>query len=175
MHGADGMMLIELGKRLESRRYGRLPEKTAEKAKIAILNFFGDCLAGADAPLTLAEKAVWDSQGCGGKCVIVGGKGKTSPIAAAAVNAVMGQIFLLEDCHENTLSHPVSLLFRLPSRSAKPERRRPERLSRRRGRVRVHRADRRVLITPEFPRFGLRPRQHAGVFRRRGGRGEADA
>jgi 2-methylcitrate dehydratase PrpD len=99
-------MLQELGRRLESIRYDGLPEKTIEKAKITILNFFGGCFAGADAPLTKAEKAVWESQGCLGACVVIGNKGRMSPLAAASVNALMGQIFLLEDCHENTISHP---------------------------------------------------------------------
>ena len=99
-------MLLELGKRLEAIQYDQLPEKTIEKAKTAILNFFGGCLAGADDALTMAEKAVWESQNCSGDCVILGHKGKTSPMAAASVNSLMGQIFLLEDCHENTISHP---------------------------------------------------------------------
>ncbi len=165
MHGADGMMLTGLGRRLESIRYGRLPEKTAEKAKIAILNFFGDCLAGADAPLTLAEKAVWDSQGCGGKCVIVGGRDKTSPLAAAAVNAVMGQIFLLEDCHENTLSHPgvvaIPVALALGQSLNAGGRAVVEAVVA--GYESIGRIGG-VLITPEFPRFGLRPASTLAPF-----------
>ena len=100
------MMLYELGKRLEAIRFDRLPRETVDKAKTTIMNFFAGGLAGADAPLTLAEKAVWESQGSSGNCVVVGHPGRLSPLAAASVNALMGQIFLLEDCHEATISHP---------------------------------------------------------------------
>ena len=80
-------MLLKLGERLTSIRFDQLSATSVEKAKVTILNFFGGCLAGADSPLTRAEKTVWDSQGCRGGCVVVGSKAKTSALAAASVNA----------------------------------------------------------------------------------------
>jgi 2-methylcitrate dehydratase PrpD len=100
-------MLSKLCDRLiDDITFTDLPAAVEEKTKTAILNFLGGSLPGADAALTLSEKNIWDNQGCRGDCVIIGHRGGTSPLAAAAVNAAMGQVFLQEDCHERTLSHP---------------------------------------------------------------------
>ena len=158
-------MLLQLSKRLEAIRYDQLPEETVKKAKITILNFFGGSLAGADASLTMAEKAVWKSQGCSGDCVILGSKGKTSALAAASVNALMGQIFLLEDCHENTISHPGVVVIPIAlalGQSLKADGKQLieavvagyESIGRIGG----------VLIAPGFPNNGLRPASTMAPF-----------
>lgn len=165
MSGCKERMLLELSKRLEAIRYDQLPEKTIEKAKTAILNFFGGSLAGAHAPLTLAEKAVWKSQNCSGDCVILGNKGKTSPMAAASVNALMGQIFLLEDCHENTLSHPGVVVIPIAMALGQSLNASGKQIIEAIvagyeiiGRIGA------VLIAPGFPRFGLRPASTMAPF-----------
>jgi len=151
-------MLRELGKLLESIQYSELPDKTIAKAKTAILNFFGGSLAGADAPLVKAGRAAWESQNCGGACVILGHEGKTSPMAAASINALMGQIYLLEDCHEQTLSHPgvavIPVVMALGQSLNIGGRQIIEAIVagyESMGRIGS------VLITPGFPDFGLRP------------------
>ncbi len=162
---ADTKLLLELGRRLEFIRYSRLPQKTVDKAKIAVLNFFGGCLAGARDSLVLAEKALWKSQNCGGDCVILGSRERMSPLAAASVNALMGQIFLLEDCHENTISHPGVVVIPIAlalGQSLKTDGRRVieaivagyEGL----GRIGS------VLIAPGFPDYGLRPASTMAPF-----------
>jgi 2-methylcitrate dehydratase PrpD len=99
-------MLLELSRILESIEYDDLPEVTVDKAKVTILNFLATGLAAADSPIVSAESSVWKTVGGVGNSVILGHSGKVSPLAAASVNALMGQIYLLEDCHEHTLSHP---------------------------------------------------------------------
>ena len=99
-------MLLELGRLLGAIRYDELPGLTVDKAKDTILNFLATGLAAAGSPLVSAEKGVWELAGGCGDCVIIGHSGRVTPIAAASVNALMGQIYLLEDCHEHTLSHP---------------------------------------------------------------------
>ncbi len=159
------MMLLELGKRFEAIRYDALPKKTIEKAKTAILNFFGGSLAGADAPLTMAEKAVWESQNCSGDCVILGYRGRTSPLAAASVNALMAQIFLIEDCHENTISHPgvvvIPIAMALGQSLNASGKQIVEAIVV--GYESIGRIGS-VLIAPGFPRFGLRPASTMAPF-----------
>lgn len=159
------MILSELGKRLESIQYEALPETTIDKAKTAILNFFGGSLAGADAPLTKAEKAVWESQNCGGDCVILGHKGKASPLAAASVNSLMGQIFLIEDCHEKTISHPGVVV--IPIAMALGQSLNANGIQIIEAVVAGYESLGRigsVLIAPGFPRFGLRPASTMAPF-----------
>jgi len=158
-------MLLELGKLLESIKYDQLTERTIIKAKTVILNFFGGCLAGADDPLTMAEKAVWESQHVSGDCVILGHKGKTSPMAAASVNALMGQIYLLEDCHENTISHPgvvvIPIVMALGQSLKAGGRQIIEAIVV--GYESIGRIGS-VLIAPGFPEFGLRPASTMAPF-----------
>ena len=151
-------MLSELGKRLENIRYDQLPSATIEKAKTAVLNFFGGSLCGADASLVMAEKAVWQSQNCSVDCVILGNQGKTSPLAAAAVNAAMGQVILLEDCHEKTLSHPGVVVIPVAMAIGQSLKASGKQIIEAvvagyesMGRIGS------VLIAPGFPRYGLRP------------------
>ncbi len=99
-------MLEKLAVRLEQLSYDTLPKETIEKAKTAILNYVGGSLPGTREPSVLAEKRLWQSLGAAGPCTILGHRGNTSLLAAAAVNAMMGQIFLQEDCHERSISHP---------------------------------------------------------------------
>lgn len=163
--GVNKIMLLELGKRLESIQYNQFPDKTIEKVKVAILNFFGGSLAGADTPLVMAEKAVWESQNCSGHCVILGNRGKTSPMAAASVNALMGQIFLLEDCHESTLSHPgvvvIPIVMALGQSLNAGGRKIIEAIVV--GYESIGRIGS-VLIAPGFPNFGLRPASTMAPF-----------
>jgi 2-methylcitrate dehydratase PrpD len=158
-------MLLKLGQQLESIHYNQLPEQTIKKAKVAILNFFGSSLAGADAPLIVAEKAVWESQNCSGSCVILGHKDKTSPVAAASVNALMGQMFLLEDCHEKTLSHPgvvvIPVVMALGQSLNAGGRQIIEAIVA--GYECIGRIGS-VLIAPGFPNFGLRPASTMAPF-----------
>ena len=99
-------MIKRLSKLLDEIRYEELSSETVEKTKEAVLNFFGGSLPGALKPLTLAEKRFWERQGCVGEAVILGHRGKTSAVAAAAVNGAMGEIYLSEDVHMPTSSHP---------------------------------------------------------------------
>ena len=92
-------MLPELSEILKSIEYDTLPALPIDKAKTTILNFLGISLDASDSPITKAERAIWEKLGSAGGCVIVGQAGRASPIAAASVNALMGQLFLLEDCH----------------------------------------------------------------------------
>jgi 2-methylcitrate dehydratase PrpD len=158
-------MLSELGKRLEAVRYDSLPSITVEKAKTTILNFFAVSLAGADSPLTQAEMDVWESQGCRGDCVVVGHKGRLSALAAAAVNALMGQIFLLEDCHEATISHPgvvaIPVALALGQSLRAGGKQIIEAVAA--GYESIGRIGS-VLIAPGFPRFGLRPASTMAPF-----------
>ena len=78
-------------------------------------------------------------------------------MAAASINALMGQIYLLEDCHEQTLSHPgvavIPVVMALGASLNIYGRQIIEAI------VAVMRAwdDRFRVITPGFPDFGLRP------------------
>lgn len=100
------MGLRELSKRMSELKFADIPDVTVEKTRVAILNYLSGSLPGADSDLAFAEKSIWEDQNCSGDCVIIGHEKKTSPLAAAAVNAAMGQVFLQEDCHEHTISHP---------------------------------------------------------------------
>jgi 2-methylcitrate dehydratase PrpD len=86
-------------------KYQDLPPETIEKARVAILNYLSGSLPGADSDLAFAEESIWKAQNCSGNAVVIGHRGSTSPLAAAAINGVMGQVFLQEDCHEHTISH----------------------------------------------------------------------
>ena len=158
-------MLLELCKILESIRHSDLPELTVEKAKITILNFFGTGLAAADTAVTKAERAVWSKTDGGGACTILGHAGGASMLAAASVNALMGQTYLLEDCHEHTLSHPgvVAIPVALAVGQSVGANGRQivdavvagyEAM----GRIGA------VLIAPGFPNYGLRPASTLAPF-----------
>lgn len=99
-------MLAKLSMRLEQITYDMLPKKTIEKAKTAILNYIGGSLPGSGEPAVLAEMRLWEALGAAGPCTVLGHRGSTSLLAAAAINAMMGQVFLQEDCHERSISHP---------------------------------------------------------------------
>jgi len=100
------MGLKALSSRLANLRFDDLPSATVYKTKLAILNFLSGSLPGADSGIAAAERTVWEAQGCTGNSVIIAHSGATSPLAAASVNAAMAQVFLQEDCHEHTISHP---------------------------------------------------------------------
>ena len=151
-------MLSELCRILDSIEYDALPELTVEKAKVTLLNFLGTGLAAADTPITKAERSVWEAAGSNGACVVLGQGGGVSPLAAASVNALMGQVFLLEDCHEHTLSHPgvvaipVALaLGQYRNASGKQIIEAVVAGYECMGRIGA------VLIAPGFPNFGMRP------------------
>lgn len=104
-------MIYKLAALLDSIRYENLPQATIHKTKIAIRNYVGGSLPGRDAELTLAEKDMWDSFGSSGSCSVLGMSGSYSVIAAAAINAAMGEIYLSEDMHNQTSSHPGMLVI----------------------------------------------------------------
>lgn len=54
---------------------------------------------------------MWDSFGSTGPCSVLGMSGSYSVIAAAAINAAMGEIYLSEDMHNPTSSHPGMLVI----------------------------------------------------------------
>jgi len=103
-------MLNELSELLLAIRPEELSPEVIEKTKTIILNFVGGSLPGADADIVAAERAFWDAQGCTGSCTVLGQKGKTAPVAAASINSSMGQVFLQEDCHDSTISHPGTIV-----------------------------------------------------------------
>jgi 2-methylcitrate dehydratase PrpD len=158
-------MLQNLGKRLEKISFETLPAATVEKTKTAILNYLGGSLPGADADLTASEKALWDGQNCSGDCVVLGHRGKTAPLAAAAINAAMGQVFLQEDCHEYSLSHPgvvvipaVLAMGQVLGASGKQIIEAVVTGYEAQGRIGLG------LITSKFPRNGLRPASFVAPF-----------
>jgi len=161
-------MIIMLGKlshRLASISFANLPSATVHKAKTALLNNIGGSLPGADAPVTMAEKALWAGLGGTGPCSVIGHKGRMSPLAAAAVNATMGQVFLQEDCHERTLSHPGVIV--IPTALALCQVRHLSGKQLIEGIVCGYEAQGRIgraLIRPSFPDYGLRPAAVLGPF-----------
>ncbi|MCL2391396.1 MAG: MmgE/PrpD family protein [Oscillospiraceae bacterium] len=158
-------MLLELGKILESIKYETLPEVTREKAKVTLLNFLATGLAAANAPAAEAEISVWSSVGGAGDCVILGHSGRVSPLAAASVNAMMGQIYLFEDCHEHTLSHPgvvaIPVALALGQKSRASGKQVVEAIVS--GYEAIGRIGA-VLIAPGFPSFGQRPASTLAPF-----------
>lgn len=105
-------MLRKFAKMLDSIKYESLPGETVRKTKVALKNYIGGSLPGVDAPLTAAEKKFWQEQGYdSGECSVLGMKEKLPAIAAATVNAAMGEIFLSEDMHVPTSSHPGMLVI----------------------------------------------------------------
>ena len=158
-------MLLKLCKILKSIQYDSLPDLTIEKAKITILNFLATSLDASDSPITKAERSVWETAGSPGSCVIVGQSGGVSPLAAASVNALMGQIYLLEDCHEHTLSHPgvvaIPVALALGQNSNASGKRIIEAV------VAGYESMGRIgsaLIAPGFPDYGLRPASTLAPF-----------
>ena len=158
-------MLPELSRILASINYDDLPETTVEKAKTTILNFLGTGLAAADSPVVRSERKVWESLGDSGDCVVIGHSGRTSPLAAASLNALMGQTFLLEDCHEHTLSHPgvvaIPVALALGQSTGASGKRIIEAVAagyEAMGRIGG------VLIAPGFPEFGQRPASALAPF-----------
>ena len=104
-------MIYKLAELLDSIRYEDLPQATIHKTKVAIQNYVGGSLPGKGEALTLAEKDMWDSFGSTGPCSVLGMSGSYSVIAAAAINAAMGEIYLSEDMHNPTSSHPGMLVI----------------------------------------------------------------
>lgn len=104
-------MIYKLAELLTSIRYESLPLKTIHKTKVAIQNYIGGSLPGRNEKLTLAEKNMWDNFGKEGKCSVLGMSGSYSVIAAAAINSAMGEIYLSEDMHNPTSSHPGMLVI----------------------------------------------------------------
>ena len=158
-------MLLELCGILKSIRYDALPEFTVEKAKITILNYLGISLDASSSPITKAERSVWEEAGGVGECVIIGQSGGASPLAAASVNALMGQIYLLEDCHEHTLSHPgvnaIPVALALgQSRDAGGKKIIEAVVAAYESMGRIGS----VLIAPGFPDYGLRPASALAPF-----------
>jgi len=159
------VILPELSKILKAINYDELPELTIDKAKDTILNFLATGLAAADSPLVRAEGSVWEAAGGAGDCVIIGNKGRVSQLAAASVNALMGQVYLLEDCHEHTLSHPgvvaIPVALALGQRENAAGKRIIEAVVA--GYEAIGRIGS-VLIAPGFPGFGLRPASTLAPF-----------
>jgi 2-methylcitrate dehydratase PrpD len=159
-------MLSKLCDRLiDDITFKNLPADAAEKTKTAILNFLGGSLPGADAALTLSEKNIWNAQGCCGDCVIIGHRGGTSPFAAAAVNAAMGQVFLQEDCHEKTLSHPGVAVIPVVLALGQAKKASGEKIIE--AAVAGYEAQGRIgkcLIKSGFPKNGLRPASFLAPF-----------
>lgn len=158
-------MLERLANRLASISFDSLPDATVHKAKVALLNYIGGSLPGSDAPVTIAEKALWAGLGGDGSCSVIGQKGRMSPLAAAAVNATMGQVFLQEDCHERTLSHPGVVVIPTTLALGQALHRSGKQLIESivcgyEGQGRIGRA----LIRPGFPDYGLRPAAILGSF-----------
>ncbi|MDR2089057.1 MAG: MmgE/PrpD family protein [Clostridiales Family XIII bacterium] len=146
-------------------KFDELPQTTVEKTRLAILNFLGGSLPGADAELTLSEKRIWEEQGCAGTCTLIGHRGGMSPFAAAAVNAAMGQVFLQEDCHEKTLSHPGVAV--IPVVLAMGQARKASGRAVMEAVVSGYEAQGRIgkcLIKPSFPKNGLRPASFLAPF-----------
>lgn len=151
-------MLFRLGKLLDGISCNNLSEATLEKTKSAVLNFFGGSLPGVDAQLTVSEKALWEKMNCSGNCVIMGCKGRTAPLAAAAVNAAMGEIFLMEDIHLPTSSHPGMIVIPVAMAVGQSVNASGKQIIE--AIVAGYEAMGRigsVLITPEFAKNGLRP------------------
>jgi len=159
-------MLLELAEILRSIEYDHLSELTVEKAKITLLNFIGTGLAAADSKEVLAEKMVWNEQGSAGMSVVLGHAGRVSAAAAASVNAMMGQVFLLEDCQEHTLSHPG--VISIPVALAVAENR--EASGKRvieaivAGYECIGRIGGVLIVLPGFPDYGLRPASTLAPF-----------
>lgn len=88
-------------------KFEELPGHVIKKAKIALLNYIAGAMLGFDSTPSLSERNVWNSLcGNGGGCTIIGHSGKYGMLAAASVNATMGQYVFQEDCHERSISHP---------------------------------------------------------------------
>ncbi|MCL1828384.1 MAG: MmgE/PrpD family protein [Oscillospiraceae bacterium] len=158
-------MLLQLAERLEKITFDKLDKKTAKKTKIAIMNYIGGSLPGADAGVTAAEKAMWESFCTTGSCVVIGHRYRTSAPAAAAVNAAMGQVFLQEDCHEKTLSHPGVIV--IPVALALGQAMRASGRKFIEAVVAGYEGQGRIgigLIRPGFPQNGLRPASFVGPF-----------
>jgi len=158
-------MLVELGEILESIKYDKLPELTVQKAKITILNFLGTGLAAAESPVTKAEVSAWKRLGCAGVCAVLGHGGTVSPLAAASINALMGQVYLLEDCQEHTLSHPGVIAIPVALALGQDTNASGKKIVEAvvagyesMGRIGA------VLIAPGFPNFGLRPASTLAPF-----------
>ncbi|MDR1574321.1 MAG: MmgE/PrpD family protein [Clostridiales Family XIII bacterium] len=159
------MALFKLSGRLADIKFDGLPPATVLKAKLAILNFLGGSLSGADSELALSEKRIWKAQGCDGACVVIGHRGRMSPLAAAAVNAAMGQVFLQEDCHEKTLSHPGVAV--IPVVLAMGQAKKASGKEILEAAVSGYEAQGRIgkfLIRPGFPKNGLRPASFLAPF-----------
>ena len=97
----------EVASRIGAIRFDDLPDHVVRKVEIAILNYIAGSLLGFDSPVSFAEKRMWDFLCCmDGGCTIIGHEGKYGVLAAASVNATMGQYIFQEDCHEQSISHP---------------------------------------------------------------------
>lgn len=158
-------MLMKLAQRLDKISFDAIPEATVHKAKMAILNYIGGSLPGAKAKAVEAEKALWKGWGAAGDCPVLGSREKLSPIAAAAVNAMMGQVFLQEDCHESSISHPGVIV--IPTALALAHSMHLDGRALIEGVVCGYEGQGRIgrcLIRPGFPRNGLRPAACVGPF-----------
>lgn len=158
-------MLEQLAERLEGIRFETLPKGTVEKTKTAILNYIGGSLPGTCAPPVLAEKRFWTEAGAAGPCTLLGHGETLSPLAAAAVNAMMGQVFLQEDCHEKSISHPGVIV--IPTALALGQALHLSGKELITGVVCGYEGQGRIgrcLIRPGFPRNGLRPAAWVGPF-----------
>jgi 2-methylcitrate dehydratase PrpD len=86
-------------------------------------------------------------------------------LAAAAVNAAMGQVFLQEDCHEASLSHPGVAV--IPVVLAVGQAKKASGRAVAEAVVSGYEAQGRIgkcLMTPEFPQNGLRPASFFAPF-----------
>lgn len=99
-------MLREFSDIIYGIQYKDLPPHVIHKAKMLILNFIGGALPGCDSNMAQCERRLWDMLGGAGESSVLGQKGKVSAIGAAAINASMGQVFLEEECHDSTATHP---------------------------------------------------------------------
>ena len=89
-------------------RYDRLPPRVVGESKNLILDWFGSCLAGADADAARILRAVVEEQGGAPQATLLPGYGRTSALLAAFANAGTSHIREMDDVHRGAIFHPAA-------------------------------------------------------------------
>jgi 2-methylcitrate dehydratase PrpD len=96
----------ELAKRILSLQFEDLPEKAVISAQMAIMDTVGVALAGAHEATTRIVERVLGTGQTGGRCLVFGGKRRTTCLDATFINSVAAHVLDFDDCSNTLGGHP---------------------------------------------------------------------
>lgn len=85
-----------------------LPKTVIEHAKLCVLDWLGNALAGSQEPPVRIVRAIIESLGGKQESTVIGSSLKTTCLYAALANGISGHVVELDDIHEKAIIHPAA-------------------------------------------------------------------